>query len=56
MEQMELNKYEHCQYPCNVGHPIEKVSILMVEQVHIDINQLHLQNDEEVGFLSRDVV
>jgi hypothetical protein len=48
---MELEQNEHCQHPSDVGHSIQEVPVLVVEEVHVNGYQLHLEEHEEVNLL-----
>ena len=43
VQQMELKKDEQSQHPKDVHHSIQNVSILMVDTVHVDVDEFHLQ-------------
>lgn len=48
MQEVELEQHKHGQHPGDVGHPVQEVPILVVEQVHVEGYNFHLENHKKV--------
>ena len=47
VQEVKLNENQHGKDPDDVCHSVQEISVLMVDAMHINVNELHLEPNKE---------